>query len=468
MTTVFRVSIPLVFPEGISPGESRSGNLLSIARDGVDRPILRGTALAGALRHAWIAAERMRTEKDADRWFGYALEDNMGGTESLLKVSDCVLEGGGPSVRTHNAIDRHTGAPVKGGLFSLETLPPGTKTCAVIWLNVPEGIPTDEARAFVTTLCRIASDGLSVGGNASRGIGRVLIDGYAVMQEYDCKDLDQHAFMLDEHYRWRSGEKLTLGDAVAIQDDRASEDLVLEVAFTLPTGSDLLVGDGQGVDYEVEPQRVICADGKERWRIQGSSLRGVLRGWMSRLAARDKRFKDKLNNSHKSAVDLGRPVTGEDLAWGIGMDRKRVQGALSSEPENLDEEVPCPIMSLFGSSYAKGRLHITDALSATEVKKADEQVRAHVAVDRITGGASEGFLFMNTVLVGSPVFNCRIRIRDIKEHEAQWLYASLRAIDLGILRVGSSKAGGRLILAAKPTVKGIHSDTFNSLGLSEV
>ena len=64
---------------------------------------------------------------------------------------------------------------------------------------------------------------------------------------------------------------------------------VLEVRFTLgiPRGQDLLVGDGQGLDHEIEPQRVVGADGNTYWRLPGASLRGMFHAWVARLAARE-------------------------------------------------------------------------------------------------------------------------------------------------------------------------------------
>ena len=38
--------------------------------------------------------------------------------------------------------------------------------------------------------------------------------------------------------------------------------------------------------------------------------------------------------------------------------------------------------------------------------------------------------------------------------EVEWLVATLRAIDLGILRIGSSKSSGRLCLKEAPVVRG--------------
>jgi CRISPR/Cas system CSM-associated protein Csm3 (group 7 of RAMP superfamily) len=125
-------------------------------------------------------------------------------------------------------------------------------------------------------------------------------------------------------------------------------------------------------------------------------------------------------------------------------------------------------MCLFGSLYARGRLHIADAFA--DLDSGDAQRRTHVTIDRVTGGTNEGFLFDNDVLTsnGRLVFRTSLTVERPTVEEAAWLAASLRAIDLGILRVGSSKAGGRLALAAPPTASGPHHELFTALEPSGV
>jgi hypothetical protein len=90
----------------------------------------------------------------------------------------------------------------------------------------------------------------------------------------------------------------------------------------------------------------------------------------------------------------------------------------------------------------------------------------HVAVDRITGGASEGFLFDCGVLCGGAEFPVHITIRSPLEREARWLAKSLRAMDLGLIRLGSSKAVGA-IAVRQVAAHGPHQDVFASFTHSE-
>ena len=98
----------------------------------------------------------------------------------------------------------------------------------------------------------------------------------------------------------------------------------------------------------------------------------------------------------------------------------------------------------------------------------EEQLRKHVAVDRITGGAAESMLFENTVLTAYPNgnslrFDVTMRIQDPTADEARWLAKTLKALDLGILRVGSSKSSGRLALVASPIATGPEADQFTTI-----
>lgn len=463
---VHRVLLPLTFPAGVSAGEEKAGNLLVVARDGRGRPVLRGTALAGALRHAYARSRKVRHgDPSVTCWFGMA-HDESGDHASPLIVPDSVLESGGVAatiLRTHNARNRHTGAAQRNSLFDMEAVPPGTAAAVCIWL-VEEG--EVDARGFLTELVGLLRTGLVLGGHGARGVGQVKLSKPALHRSFRCADLSEHAALIDEQHAWREGRPPQGGQELCGTDGPTSS-LRIDVVLTVPRGEDLLVGDGQGFDHQLEPQRVRCADGQDRWRLPGSSLRGVLRGWIARLAARaGEPIADSLARRESTKGE----VTGDDLAWGYvhGESRERIQDDLAADPARLADLVPCPVMRLFGSGFSRSRIHVGDALSEDPVQQRQQQTRTHVAVDRLTGGANEGFLFTTAVLAGRPRFPVTIVIEEPTKGEVDWLVASLRALDLGVLRVGSSKAGGRLALASVPTAKGPFENLFKGLVPSEV
>lgn len=462
--------LPLVFPSGVALGEGSDFNLLTIARNGAREPVLRGTALAGVLRHAYrhhlkTVGRHMDVDQAVDTLFGSVPKnESRGGTKSWLQVSDCVLDIGNSSAtqRTHHLRSRHTGAVVDGALFSLEACPPNTKTTAALYLREDEDFGRVDAGPLriLETLHGLLAEGVTFGGNAARGLGAVTIDaGKTVYRCYDLTDPTEYAGWLNDDRAWRVNRELP-GNGSPIDAEPSATDDMLKVEFTLaiPRGQDLLVGDGQGLDHEMEPQRVVDAEGRQFWRLPGASLRGMFRAWVTRLAARDEDTKEKPVDSVRRHLDHDRgeesddsalkSLSGDNLGWCFLLPKDdRKHGVARTD---------CPIASLFGSLFQAGRLHITDAYARCSSDNPDddlpeEQKRMHVAVDRITGGAAESMLFDNTVLTAysdgrSPKFQVTMRVQDPSEKEAEWLARTLQALDLGILRVGSSKSSGRLEL----------------------
>lgn len=473
-----KLFLPLIFPVGIAPGEGSDDNLLRIARNGNSQPLLRGTAIAGALRNAWSKHLRRQGLAEAQvtdsvhRWFGEALgsDTEAGGMESRLQVCDCVLRTGGEAfpIRTHHLRNRHTGAVADKGLFSLEVCPPETRAELTLWLRDDEdgGAASLE---FLQALAGLLQSGLTLGGNAARGVGLVQIAG---PMRYRCFDLtrpDQYAAYLDDHRRWRNKPELVPAGDELHAADVAQAMLHVQFQLGIPRGQDVLVGDGQGIDYEIEPQRVTAADGKVYWRLPGASLRGLFRGWVTRLAARQNQpVADHVDRQRRiwrgELLPPTDQITGDNLGWCfLPKDDRR----------HDDASTACPVAGLFGSLFQAGRIFISDGYARCsrddlDGLPAEEQRRMHVAVDRITGGAAESMLFENTVLTAyadgsSPVFPLILRVENPSEQEARWLAKTLRALDLGLLRVGSSKSSGRLALVAAPQADGTGAEYFRAL-----
>jgi CRISPR/Cas system CSM-associated protein Csm3 (group 7 of RAMP superfamily) len=483
--SVHALFVPVEFPAGIAPGEGGDFNTLTVARNGRGQPVLRGTSLAGALRHAWrkhlrnSGLEGESLEDAVKCVFGYALgdDDGFGGEPSRLQVGDCVLHTGaagegGTVMRTHHLRDRHRGSVAHGGLFSLEACPPGTHATIALWLQDDDQTP-DEAPAFLEAIIQFLASGMTLGGKAARGVGMTRLARDPVYRCYDLTDLKDHAAWLDDQFAWRADSaKIPAGRPMAVKTSAAAG--VLEVHFTLaiPRGQDVLIGDGQGLEHEIEPQRVRAADGRDYWRLPGASLRGLFRGWVTRLAARDGQLvADNVQRQQRvwrgelsPANESLQRMSGDNLGWCFLPQEERRQGRAKTG---------CPVAALFGTLFQAGRIHIADALApcgadSDDGDRTEEQLRKHVAVDRITGGAAEGMLFENTVLTAysdgrSPRFAVTMRLQQATEREARWLADTLRALDLGILRVGSSKSSGRLALSGPPQASGPGEHFFTEI-----
>ncbi len=482
---IHRLYVPLIFPAGLAPGEGGDYNTLTIARNGIGKPVLRGTALAGAMRNAWrkslleSGVLRGEIESQVSRFFGSALGSGQDdeAVESPLQVHDCVLDPGDSAVvtRTHHLRDRHLGSVADGGLFALEVCPPGTVTIASFVLHDSDDSPGNATR-FLQTLVAVLQGGITLGGKSNRGVGRTRLHGDAIYRIYDLSRTGDYAAWLDDDRVWQlDPSRLPEGEPIAPATETNRSILAIELTLGIPRGQDLLVGDGQGLAHDIEPQRVRGADGKPYWRLPGSTLRGLFRSWIARLAARAElpvadsaeRHQQRQKRVWTGELLKTDEMNGNNLGWCfLPESQRRANGA----------KTECPVAALFGTLFQAGRIHISDAYaacSATDSRQTcvEEQVRRHVAVDLLTGGASEGMLFDNTVLTAmpdgkSPQFRVALRIDNPTQQEARWLARTIRALDLGLLRVGSSKSSGRLALVAAPRATGPEADQFTALAPS--
>jgi CRISPR/Cas system CSM-associated protein Csm3 (group 7 of RAMP superfamily) len=444
VTRIDALMFDVKFPEGLAPGAGRDGSSNLIARDGRHKPVLRGSALAGVLRHQYA-----KLGHDAEQYFGPSRIVSGDRKTSRLKVADVKLVTGDieESTRHHIRVNRHSGAVAGKDYFSLSACPPGTSAQIGLWLESCGDSNSDDSGTFIKTLAEVLHAGITLGGGTARGIGRMEVDGQLRRCTFDLTDPEEYSAYLDAHEAWRRSG--TFPDGMPIDVDAPEKTLTVKIKLTLPRGQDILIADGQGIEHEMEPQEITDAKGRRCWRLPGSTLRGVLRDWMTRLAARD--------GTKGQVFDMGRGP-GADLKPVPGDEHGRAGAA------TLDA-VTCPIARLFGTTHGKGRIHVSDAL--TPCHENQSQIRMHVAIDRVSGGARPAALFDNRVLISPPnnplIFEVDIRIDDPLEHEARWLANALFALDLGLLRVGSSKAAGCLCLATSPEAVGPHCKIFTEL-----
>ena len=441
---VHRLTFTLHFDQGLAAGDGSFGNEMNLARNGNGQLVLRGTSIAGVLRNAWRKAY---PQNDDTRWFGSAAGEE--GIPSQLIVADTIIDIGSIR-RTHHLRNRHTGAVLDNGLYSIEYAPPKSKAPITLWLKETEE-NKGNGEAFIKELAGLLKRGLIFGGNSNRGVG-LSWAGEFQYDVYDLSNRDKYATYLDDHYAWRK-EGTIPRQTSSFETGQLSQDKDLIVRFTLviPRGQDLLVAQDNSEDTDATPHRVHGADGKDYWLIPGSTLLGLFRSWVTRLAAREN--PDNANFVADSAVRYSKdgPPKGDELGW---LFNKKLDW------KEIDKKYP--VDSLFGSLHKAGRVHFTDSLCPVSKDEKELQRRMHVAIDAISGGAIEHLLFDNYVLTQGE-FPVTMLIDDPREEEARWIAQTLRALDLGLLRVGSSKAAGRLELAATPQASGPQANFFDSI-----
>jgi len=453
--SIHALTFEVVFPNGLCAGRGSGFNRIEMTRDGYGRSVIHGSSIAGVIRSGLGQADEM--------FFGKPAKEHKGeqrGYDSPLQVPDCVLsyskDKSSSVERTHHLRNRHTKAVKKGGLFSLESCPPGTKMMMTLWLDDSEIAKLLEgslekanvaSKAFLSNVHELFRNGITMGGSAARGIGLAITSESYQYRYYDTSHLDDHAAFLDDHRKWRGASNVFPSGKEQLPKSKRVEDrLRLRLRLEIPRGQDLLVGDGRGTNFTLEPQIVRNAQGKRLGRLPGSSLRGAWKAWMTRLAAMEQ---DQGNYQIADSWDRGPDATGEDLGFALSDQGNRKP--LEDDEDYFDRNISCPIISLFGSCFKKRRIDIFDSLSECGVGNEvvspyRSQSRMHVAVDRITGGAAESMLFDNAVLTSEDVdhFDVLIWIQSPELREVEWFKKTLLAMHDGLVRIGSSKSSGRL------------------------
>jgi CRISPR/Cas system CSM-associated protein Csm3 (group 7 of RAMP superfamily) len=475
MNQCWIICIPVVFSAGVAIGGDRGFNHLKIARDGTGHPVLRGSSIAGVIRHA-LRRECGFDRERLNRLFGQAAgnDDDHFDQASRIVVADARLETGQTvqsNIRTHHLRDRHTKTVMDHGLFTLEGTTPGTTTQIVISLVLDSHEATQEdGNQVITQIAALFASGINFGGNSARGVGRAELKMAPKSCHFDLGDLEQHSQYLD-FQRAISGNQLEfdkLGSNWKSHDQLPDNANLLHVRLQLkiPRGQDLLIAAGhQDIP---RPYTVKGADGQPYYLIPGSSLRGLFRSYMTKLAAKGGQ---PIADSHQRRRDYEISKRETDAPTGDNHGRAFLSEAdrqrLKRNPQEHATLIKCPIAKLFGSLYQATRIIFSDALIAQADSQMKEQVRKHVAIDRVTGGAAESLLFENNVLVPASEnpapWNVSIQIRQPQLAEVQWLQRTIIALDLGILRVGSSKSAGRLELAQPPQATGPHADLLTQI-----
>ena len=143
------------------------------------QPLVLGASIRGALRNrlAWIAACRALargvTETEAQQ-AGRAAAGRLFGTTdhaARVRLSHIRVE---PGARLRNftslAIDRHSGAPADGALFTSETFI-GTALKFRLSLQAEQSLSKGDDVLFAALIDEVQQDGLELGGGAAKGFG---------------------------------------------------------------------------------------------------------------------------------------------------------------------------------------------------------------------------------------------------------------------------------------------------------
>lgn len=395
-----------------------------LLRDGSGRLIVAGRSLAGVLR-AWAT-----TVLDDD-----AITDVFGGIDagaSRVTIDDVVLTNADVSLRDGVAIDRYSGSAADRMKFDRWVVLPGAGGDFRLVCD----LPTDDeySRRVLDECARALKAGdLSVGGLVSRGHGSIVLD------EPKLTKFSGRRGVLSRLDSTRAGETVGIDEASAA---RSPELRPLRLMVGLSQRGPVYAQDRRPHAVMDSLPLVERVKDTARLIIPATGVKGVLRSECERIVRtisgeasnpgasepfRERDFLDQIDVDivrELFGTAAGKPTAARGLIR-VGDLRSATIGpwaewerVVSFDPTEADEPEETKKLRQAGEFRA--------ALSNSPFKA--WRAADHVAIDRWTGGASDGLLFNNLEPYGVVWDSLELRIQRTETGNAPRLALLLMAL----------------------------------------
>ena len=422
------------------PDRDGEGTVIRFCRNGLGEPTIPGRSVRGAVRAACnVLWEERKLKDDPSGTFSETNWKSLWGDDrahhegnspdDVLPVRRSALtfhavsfpqykdsdSGESPLPRRHGVgIDRTTGAASDGALYEHEFLPRGTAFTIRITAEGRDGEPTvnkqsdgipgpasSKAIELLLHLIRslFKSEAISLGGRAGSGQGAIKVQ--ESNEEHQESD-DQYLSIVAQSKGIEGKEPVDIVDALtgALTEEPESSNGTdssawvgtqparIKITWWSPTG--IFVAEDErltkqrkaakeaenkekGINEEVHEIVYPLRDPSEEWEnaqllIPGTSIRGALRSRASRIARTVLAAKNELSTF--ASHDLHEQIAAE----------------------------PNLVRYMFGSTEYRGAITVHDCLST---KSGDCIKVTHNAIDRWTGGVTDGGLFTEAVYLGT-------------------------------------------------------------------
>jgi CRISPR/Cas system CSM-associated protein Csm3 (group 7 of RAMP superfamily) len=348
---------------------------LSLAVDGRGRYYIPGTSLAGALSQ-WMYCN-FQEKKMQDLW-GY--QTNNQGHASFIFVEDTYFSDVQVELRDGVGINRHTGAAAGKAKFDRAIIPKG----AICKLEMSVEIGTDDSfsQELDSLLNALCDGSIRLGAAKTRGLGLVKLE--------NCHKLTQ---TLNTRVGMLQALQDTLNPSYQLYQPQPSQqksELHIHIQWK-PIGAVMVKDEISGNAVDMLP--LTSADGDSlALVIPGSSIKGALRSQAERIV----RTVMELSAPNDFLEQVRVPIV-ENLFGSAANNSKQIsrQGALfvedcySQQPEG--QAISTEAWQEVIKANSEGSL--IAALSNAHLPSVQQAF--HVAIDRWTGGASDGMLYSN-------------------------------------------------------------------------
>lgn len=402
-------------PLNIASGETDDVLDSYILKNKDNEALIPGTSLAGALR-ARVTDAAVR--KDI---FGESGEND---NQSIINISDVLLDKAATEYRDGIRIDGQTGVVEDGAKFDYEVLAAGASGELTLEFTIREDSrknkPEDYYLTHAKEIATMLEDGISLGAGTSKGLG--LIAASSISLYRFCFTADFINWMkyldgkLDRLKNWYSPVDIGKKHAADfyVKMECALRGSLIVKAFDDDAKSSEQIANECNEQSANDGRTQVPArqmQNKTHYIIPGSSFKGA-------LCARAEKILAAINKNLSTAA------------------RQKYLAAIKGFANKTD------------SKGQKSRLFVDEVLIAKENLEPIEQTRNRI--DRFTGGTIDGALF--TVIAvwqkaaDKPSIELKFGVKQCAEDEAGLMLCLLKDLWLGKLPLGGEKGVGRGVL----------------------
>ncbi len=369
---------------------------LMIALDGQNRPYVPGTSLTGPMR-AWLA--QREDEGAINNLFGPPQEkgSQSEGQASFIIVEDGLIllpKDGIVETRDGVGIDRLTGTAAEGAKYDRAIIPNGSEIDLAMTIEIADESEPNTVKGMIGALVQALQQGeIRFGAAKSRGLGFVKLETFTAKEQ----NLRTSAGILQTLRKQEPGIELPIAEL----KPRPQLDIVIKWK---PRGPLMVKAERDGIGVDMLPL-TSAVDGKLSLVLPGSSIKGAIRAQAERIVrtiipeiGSKASFLDQVavpliidlfGAAAKSGEDdKNLPIQGPPLA---GLSALTVEDCYAKPRFTREQWSKIEQANAEIEKAEKIESELYQALREAELNKT--QMAMHVAVDRWTGGAADGFLY---------------------------------------------------------------------------
>ncbi|STY72180.1 CRISPR-associated RAMP protein, SSO1426 family [Megamonas hypermegale] len=422
---IFNIPMQTYSPLRISSGVDDGITDILVLKDKKGKAFIPGTSITGVLR---AKMSNIYGDRAVDRLFG-SIDDD--GNQSMVNISDIVLENAKIINRDGIKIDSFTGVSKQGAKFDFEAIDKGATGDLYIEVTLRESCLSEQNKPNISyrkehkdfaingdvygeltaTIADILTEGINVGSLTTKGYGKIKSREPVKMYVFDFKNPQgamkwwqylNEGILQDVAY---TGNK-----TVAVVSEK---DFVMQMEFALT--SSMIIRD-YDVDTDDEKEKIAAVQMKsgEDFVIPATSIKGVLKSRAYRI------LMNLNHHDEQKAEDF------LDKLMGRETDNKEDKGQ-------------------------KSRLYIDEVYIKPNILHSKKQSRNRI--DRFTGGTIDSALFTDKPIwqtdKSKATIAINLQVQNCDEKEAGLMLLVMKDLWLGDLAIGGNKAIGKGVLKGK-------------------